>query len=143
MSKKIFRAIFFVSTFFLLISFFVISGILYSEFLENEKSYLRTEIKFLKELLSTQDDFLQKFKSDTYRLTLISEYGEVIFDSRANISEMNNLINRKEIEKAIEIGSGESLRYSDSTAIFSLKIFLVHHNWETIVLTATRSWNHC
>ena len=114
MSKKIFRAIFFVSTFFLLISFFVISGILYSEFLENEKSYLRTEIKFLKELLSTQDDFLQKFKSDTYRLTLISEDGEVIFDSRANVNEMNNHINRKEIEKAIEIGSGESLRYSDT-----------------------------
>ena len=114
MSKKIFRAIFFVSTFFLLISFFVISGILYSEFLENEKSYLRTEIKFLKELLSTQDDFLQKFKSDTYRLTLISEDGEVIFDSKANISDMNNHINRKEIEKAIEIGSGESLRYSDT-----------------------------
>ena len=114
MSKKIFRAIFFVSTFFLLISFFVISGILYSEFLENEKSYLRTEIKFLKELLSTQDDFLQKFKSDTYRLTLISEDGEVIFDSKANVNEMNNHINRKEIEKAIEIGSGESLRYSDT-----------------------------
>ena len=103
MSKKIFRAIFFVSTFFLLISFFVISGILYSEFLENEKSYLRTEIKFLKELLSTQDDFLENFKSDTYRLTLISEDGEVIFDSKANISDMNNHINRKEIEKAIEI----------------------------------------
>lgn len=114
MSKKIFRAIFFVSTFFLLISFFVISGILYSEFLENEKSYLRTEIKFLKELLSTQDDFLQKFKSDTYRLTLISEDGEVFFDSKANVNEMNNHINRKEIEKAIEIGSGESLRYSDT-----------------------------
>ena len=114
MSKKIFRAIFFVSTFFLLISFFVISGILYSEFLENEKSYLRTEIKFLKELLSTQDDFLQKFKSDTYRLTLISEDGDVIFDSKANINDMNNHINRKEIEKAIEIGSGESLRYSDT-----------------------------
>ena len=114
MSKKIFRAIFFVSTFFLLISFFVISGILYSEFLENEKSYLRTEIKFLKELLSTQDDFLENFKSDTYRLTLISEDGEVIFDSKANINDMNNHINRKEIEKAIEIGSGESLRYSDT-----------------------------
>lgn len=114
MSKKIFRAIFFVSTFFLLISFFVISGILYSEFLENEKSYLRTEIKFLKELLSTQDDFLEKFKSDTYRLTLISEDGDVIFDSKANINDMNNHINRKEIEKAIEIGSGESLRYSDT-----------------------------
>ena len=114
MSKKIFRAIFFVSTFFLLISFFVISGILYSEFLENEKSYLRTEIKFLKKLLSTQDDFLENFKSDTYRLTLISEDGEVIFDSKANVNEMNNHINRKEIEKAIEIGSGESLRYSDT-----------------------------
>ena len=114
MSKKIFRAIFFVSTFFLLISFFVISGILYSEFLENEKSYLRTEIKFLKELLSTQDDFLENFKSDTYRLTLISEEGDVIFDSKANINDMNNHINRKEIEKAIEIGSGESLRYSDT-----------------------------
>ena len=114
MSKKIFRAIFFVSTFFLLISFFVISGILYSEFLENEKSYLRTEIKFLKELLSTQDDFLENFKSDTYRLTLISEDGDVIFDSKANINDMNNHINRKEIEKAIEIGSGESLRYSDT-----------------------------
>ena len=114
MSKKIFRAIFFVSTFFLLISFFVISGILYNEFLENEKSYLRTEIKFLKELLSTQDDFLENFKSDTYRLTLISEEGDVIFDSKANINDMNNHINRKEIEKAIEIGSGESLRYSDT-----------------------------
>ena len=114
MSKKIFRAIFFVSTFFLLISFFVISGILYSEFIENEKSYLRTEIKFLKELLSTQDDFLENFKSDTYRLTLISEDGEVILDSKANVNDMNNHINRKEIEKAIEIGSGESLRYSDT-----------------------------
>lgn len=115
MIKKIFRAIFFVSTFFLLTSFFVISGILYKEFLENEKNYLRNEINLLKELILENNlEILEDIENSTYRLTLISEEGHVIFDSKANIQDMNNHINRQEIERAIEIGSGESLRYSDT-----------------------------
>lgn len=115
MSKKIFLSIFLVSTFFLLLSLFVVSGVLYTEFLENEKNYLWSEIKFIKEVLIQNDVAFSKYlKDSSYRLTLISDDGKVLFDSKANVSEMENHSDRHEIQKAKKIGSGESHRYSDT-----------------------------
>lgn len=115
MRKKIFLSIFLVSTFFLLISLFVVSGVLYTEFLENEKNYLWSEINFIKEVLINNDvSFSKNLKDSSYRLTIISEDGNVLYDSIANASEMENHSDRHEIQKAIKIGSGESHRYSDT-----------------------------
>lgn len=115
MSKKIFLSIFLVSTFFLLLSLFVVSGVLYTEFLENEKNYLWSEIKFIKEVLIENDvAFSKNLKDSSYRLTLISDDGKVLFDSKANVSEMENHSDRHEIQKAKKIGSGESHRYSNT-----------------------------
>lgn len=115
MSKKIFLSIFLVSTFFLLLSLFVVSGVLYTEFLENEKNYLWSEIKFIKEVLIQNDvAFSKNLKDSSYRLTLISDDGKVLFDSKANVSEMENHSDRHEIQKAKKIGSGESHRYSNT-----------------------------
>lgn len=115
MTKKIFLSIFLVSTSFLMINFFVVSGILYNDFLQNEKNFLWDEIKFIKELVTTENVDISKMAEKTsYRITLISDEGGVLFDSKVNPDEMENHINREEIEKAIEIGSGESFRYSDT-----------------------------
>ena len=115
MTKKIFLSIFLVSTSLLLLSFFAFSGILYKDFLQNEKDFLWTEINFIKELVATENIAISKIaKNSSYRITLISNEGEVLFDSKVNPQEMENHINREEIKKAIEIGSSESFRYSDT-----------------------------
>ena len=109
MTKKIFLSIFLVSTSLLLLSFFAFSVILYKDFLQNEKDFLWTEINFIKELVTTENIAISKIaKNSSYRITLISNEGEVLFDSKVNPQEMENHINREEIKKAIEIGSSES-----------------------------------
>ena len=115
MTKKIFLSIFLVSTSLLLLSFFAFSVILYKDFLQNEKDFLWAEINFIKELVTTENIAISKIaKNSSYRITLISNEGEVLFDSKVNPQEMENHINREEIKKAIEIGSSESFRYSDT-----------------------------
>lgn len=115
MTKKIFLSIFLVSTSLLLLSFFAFSVILYKDFLQNEKDFLWAEINFIKELVTTENIAISKIaKNSSYRITVISNEGEVLFDSKVNPQEMENHINREEIKKAIEIGSSESFRYSDT-----------------------------
>ena len=115
MTKKIFLSIFLVSTSLLMISFFLVSGILYKDFLQNEKNFLWNEINFIKDLITTENVDISKVSEKiSYRITLISNEGGVLFDSKVNPEEMENHINRVEIEKAIEIGSAESFRYSDT-----------------------------
>lgn len=61
-------------------------------------------------------NFLDNFNSKDYRFTLIDPNGNVVYESEAqnNASDMDNHINRPEIQDAIKHGAGKSYRYSDT-----------------------------
>ena len=79
--------------------------ILYGNFINQSKVELRSfsdAISIPAGLHGT--DFLSEMVSNDYRITLIAPTGEVLYDNRADISEMENHLNREEVMEAFEVG---------------------------------------
>ena len=64
-------------------------------------------------------DYLETLESDssTYRVTLVSPSGEVLFDTAADAESLANHADRPEIIAANAEGSGESTRYSETLSL--------------------------
>lgn len=64
-------------------------------------------------------DYLETVESDssTYRVTLVSPSGEVLFDTAADAESLANHADRPEIIAANAEGSGESTRYSETLSL--------------------------
>ncbi len=62
------------------------------------------------------EDYLETVEGDssTYRVTLISEQGEVLFDTAADAESLANHADRPEVIAALADGAGESTRYSET-----------------------------
>lgn len=115
MAGKILKSILSVAIAVLLISFLVITGLLYQDFTNIQHSQL--EDKLLLAATATEQmgkEYLEQLPPDNYRLTWISPEGTVIFDSSADTNRMENHSDREEIREAFEEGTGDSLRYSDT-----------------------------
>lgn len=113
MSQKIFRSIIVVTMIVLLASLIFTSGFLYDYFNKLQISRLKEELS----LAGTGVDrlgvsYFDHYDSDTFRFTVISNDGSVLYDSKAKNADMENHIDRKEIEDALQSGSGSSSRYS-------------------------------
>lgn len=69
---------------------------------------------------------LMKLHSDNIRITWISSDGTVLYDNDTDYSGLSNHLDRPEIKCAIESGSGESVRRSDtmnmSTFYYAIKL---------------------
>lgn len=113
MSKKIFRSIIAVTIIVLLTSFIFTSGFLYDYFNKSQVSRLKEELSLASagvEHLGAS--YFDNYDSDTFRFTLISNDGNVLYDSKVKNADMENHLDRKEIEDALQNGSGSSSRYS-------------------------------
>ena len=55
-----------------------------------------------------------EMQNETARITLIDEYGTVLFDNRASAEQMDNHKDRPEILNASQYGDGEAVRMSDT-----------------------------
>ena len=63
-------------------------------------------------------DYLETVRdSSTYRVTLVSPSGEVLFDTAADAESLANHADRPEIIAANAEGSGESTRYSETLSL--------------------------
>ena len=58
-------------------------------------------------------DYLKEMDLDNYRITWIGNDGDVIYDSSLS-SELENHLEREEVQEALKNGYGESKRYSNS-----------------------------
>ena len=57
-------------------------------------------------------EYLERFDFSTYRYTLIAPDGRVLYDSQADIEQMENHLDREEVAEALQDGTGSSARYS-------------------------------
>ena len=57
---------------------------------------------------------LKSVSPEDMRITIISEQGDVVFDNMSSPEELPNHLNREEIEEALEVGIGESQRFSET-----------------------------
>ena len=115
MTKKIFKSIMFVCALVLTVGLAAVMGILYSNFDGQMRKELSKEAAYLAYGVEQQGlDYLKNIKDKSARITYIDQDGTVLFDNKADVSEMKNHSDRTEFQKAEKYGAGESSRYSDT-----------------------------
>lgn len=115
MTKKIRQSVFLVAVTILCISFAAVLGVLNSYFTRIQKEQLQGQMELAAQGVEHEGvSYLEDLILKEYRITFIDQTGEVLFDSEADVSVMENHWNRQEIEEAFRTGRGESSRYSDT-----------------------------
>ena len=118
MTKRIFRSIAAIAAAVLLLTMAVILGVLYSYFSEVQWDRLESELELTKiGFEASGEDYLAKIHSSTFRITWISSNGNVLFDTQADHSDMDNHSDREEIREAQTYGKGASERYSSTLTV--------------------------
>ena len=95
----------------------VLTGCVFHEaFKVQLQNNLKTEGKIIAKAYYSlnSEEKLSEFAFSGFRITLIDKDGNVKFDSNADVSEMNNHLNRPEIQQALNSGYGSYTRYSDT-----------------------------
>lgn len=116
MTDKIFRLTFLSSVLSLLFCLVLILGVLFGFFENQIKKELASEADYISYAVEEDggNSFFQNFKSDDRRVTLIAENGDVIHDTGADETKMDNHADREEFRDAEKYGTGMSFRYSDT-----------------------------
>lgn len=116
MKKKINKMLVSVAGLAIVLTMVLLTTVYYDLFRRQVMEDLRGYTLLLKEYETDIDleSLSQKLENDNMRLTLIDEDGTVIFDSRANISTMENHANRPEVLEAVLKGEGQSIRHSET-----------------------------
>ncbi len=115
MTKRIFTSIILASVIVLLASGGLTMGVLYNHFGNQLEEELRTEAEFLS--IAVENEGMGAFDSipsEAERITYIDTDGTVLFDNRSNADDMENHLDREEIQEAMEDGSGMAVRESDT-----------------------------
>ncbi|MDD3429617.1 MAG: ATP-binding protein [Oscillospiraceae bacterium] len=129
MKKKIFHQFCLLTVLAVLLSSVLVTLALYNQFYEDLCRNVRSEAKMLS--LTIQDKnaaYLTQAGSvnEDTRLTVIAPDGTVLFDNRADSATMENHLNRTEVQLALENGTGEITRYSNTlgrqTYYYALKL---------------------
>lgn len=113
MTKKIFKSIMIVAGAVLAACIVIIMGSLYGYFSDVQGKQLEDELSLAAAAVENDGrSYLEKIQSDQYRLTWVSENGDVIYDTLSDGENMENHADRKEIQEALQNKEGKSLRYS-------------------------------
>lgn len=128
MKKKINKMLVSVAGLAIVLTMVFLTTVYYDLFRRQVMEDLRGYTLLLKEYEADIDleSLSQKLENDNMRLTLIDEDGTVTFDSRANISKMENHGDRPEVLEAVLNGEGKSIRHSEtfSKNTFYFAVFL-------------------
>ncbi len=113
MTKRIFRAILAVSLAVFLASIALFMGVLYDYFSSVQRDQLRMQTELAAQGVTHEGmAFLDDLDVSHYRITWIDEMGAVLYDSQKQPEDMENHLEREEIQSALRYGFGESSRYS-------------------------------
>lgn len=117
MRKKIFQAMMAAAGSVLLASLIIILGCLYDYFDGLQEKQMQDELTLAAAAIEESgqaylDDL--NLESKTFRLTWIDAQGNVLYDTKADGSSMENHADREEFQQAIKNGFGESSRYSST-----------------------------
>lgn len=115
MTKKIFRSILLAVIAVLILSFSVVTLLLYNNFSAVSTTQLADELSLAVQGVEVSgEEYLKELESKNYRLTWVEADGTVLFDTEAESAAMDNHKDREEIAEALVTGKGESERYSDT-----------------------------
>lgn len=113
MTKKIFTAICSVALIVFFAALLFIMGVLYSYFSNIRADQLEIQTGLAAQGVEKNGmDYFTDLEMKDYRITWIAPDGTVKYDSQANSAEMENHLEREEIQEALKTGKGSSSRYS-------------------------------
>ena len=115
MSKKIFHSIWLAALAVLLASLVLIMSVLYGYFSRIQQKQLKIETQLAAQGVALNGEaYLQNLDAESYRITWITADGIVLYDNEADTAEMENHLERTEVQQALTTGFGESSRYSNT-----------------------------
>lgn len=139
MIKKIFRSTFFATLGVLLVTLFMVVGLLYGYFTQVQKEQLQTETALAAQGVSLEgQDYFNELKMSNVRITWVDNQGKVLYDNESDAQTMDNHANREEIKEALKDGYGESVHYSKTLTTQSLYSAQCLDNGTVIRLSVTR-----
>ncbi|MGN1111207.1 MAG: ATP-binding protein [Oscillospiraceae bacterium] len=144
MTKRIFLATFFVSLVAVLAAVIMVLGASYAKNTEIYSQKLDEEARLLSASLGTTDSesvlqSLSELQSFSDRITYIRADGTVLYDNRADASEMENHANRDEIISAKNSGTGTATRKSSTLSELTIYCARVLDNGDIIRVSGTQS----
>lgn len=115
MTKKIFRSIITVAVTVLLASLVIAISFLYDYFNKSQVEQLKAELSLVADTVNIAGiDYFENFNPTIFRFTVIDKDGNVLYDTEANVSEMENHSDREEFKEALKNGTGSSARNSST-----------------------------
>lgn len=115
MTKKIFRSVFTVALVVLLASIGIATSFIYDYFNDFQVKRLKAELSLVADTVNEVGvEYFENFDSTVFRFTVVDPVGDVLYDTQANASEMENHADREEIAEAFENGAGSSARNSST-----------------------------
>lgn len=115
MNKKIFLSSCLVAFTVLIISLAMSTGVLFNQFEKQVEQELKEESELIASVIEDAGaQNIADYDFGSRRVTVIGKDGEVIFDSQADASKMENHADREEFKEAVLYGTGMSSRYSDT-----------------------------
>lgn len=113
MTNRIFRSICLVATAVLLAALALIMTVLYGYFSDVQKEQLAAETRLAAQGVEKNGlAFFDNLNAGDTRITWVAADGEVLYDNKTDETAMENHAEREEIVEALDIGYGESTRYS-------------------------------
>ncbi|MBE6030549.1 MAG: PAS domain S-box protein [Clostridiales bacterium] len=115
MTKRIFRAIITVAMVVLLACLVLVMGVLYNYFTDVQLEQLRIETTLAGQGVTNEgESYFEGLDVRGYRITWIDQEGDVLYDTSINPGDMENHLEREEVKEAIDVGFGESVRFSNT-----------------------------
>ncbi|MBQ2747112.1 MAG: PAS domain S-box protein, partial [Firmicutes bacterium] len=115
MTKRIFRAIITVAMVVLLACLVLVMGVLYNYFTDVQLEQLRIETTLAGQGVTNEgESYFEGLDVRGYRITWIDQEGDVLYDTSMNPGDMENHLEREEVKEAIDVGFGESVRFSNT-----------------------------
>lgn len=140
MRNKIQRSMLLVIGVTLVAVFAIMTTLFYFSSLKTFQNEIRQETLYIKTAMHISGtSYLQEMDKVRFstRLTLIAEDGEVLYDSKEDAHALENHALRGEVKEALETGSGESLRCSETVGKMTYYYAVLLENGK--VLRASRT----
>lgn len=140
MTKRIFQAVCLVAAMVLVLSTGVLLALFYDNYVGRAEQSLRTEAAFVAQGLNTGgEDYLLGLTDRSRRITLVDQDGTVRYDNTADAGQMENHLEREEIQEALSTGSGQSRRVSETLSRETVYYAILLENGMVLRLAATQS----
>ena len=113
MRQRVFRNMSLLAVIALLLVAFPVCFVSYMNFQKEIREEIRRETTYIAAAMEENPDYAEQLPTaDRNRITVIAPDGTVLYDSAASAGEMENHLERPEIQAALAEGSGESVRMS-------------------------------